>query len=170
MPSENSDQTARRQIWIFAGRTCPKVRFLSVCHIWLTAQQPTQLSLHDLHVLFHQFSHFCCFWKFYVLSCEKVSFWKLFYYNVSTFIYLWNLWKYTFSPAVRIGMVRVYMRKWRVRHMAQPFVLHSWLQITRFHVRCRPRSAYRCLALTIARWPSWGEVFLWQVRRPLVLD
>ena len=29
-PSEDSDQTARmrRLIWIFAGRTCPKVRFL----------------------------------------------------------------------------------------------------------------------------------------------
>ena len=31
-PSEDSDQTAR--IWIFAGRTCPKVRFLTLQLIW----------------------------------------------------------------------------------------------------------------------------------------
>ena len=29
-PCEDFDQTARILIWIFAGRTCPKVRFLSL--------------------------------------------------------------------------------------------------------------------------------------------
>ena len=38
-PSEDSDQTARmcRLIWIFAGRTCPKVRFLTFCDPYVTS-------------------------------------------------------------------------------------------------------------------------------------
>ena len=65
--SEDSDQTARmrRLIWIFAGRKCPKVRFL-------TLQHNRKRSLCNLHV--DQFVHStACITKTYLYNFDPLK-------------------------------------------------------------------------------------------------